>query len=171
MYIYILTLYSVCSWTLLTYISMYNIHIRNYKDICCYMNLCANNHYLFLPLAILLFSSIVIFIVGIIIIAILYTHLYIYIVHIGYYLYIYIYTYIPQTKTSTCFTDVPFFRDPLQALARRREHPHLPAQFSFYLTGRGSNDAKSLGDAGGWEGWVGWRSYMGIGIIYIYECI
>lgn len=24
-----------------------------------------------------------------------------------------------------------------------REHPHLPAQFSFYLTGRGSNDAKS----------------------------
>ena len=94
---------------------MYNIHIRNYKDICCYMNLCANNHYLFLPLAILLFSSIVIFIVGIIIIAILYTHLYIYIVHIGYYLYIYIYiyTYIPQTKTSTCFTDVPFFRDPI----------------------------------------------------------
>ena len=77
------------------------------------MNLCANNHYLFLPLAILLFSSIVIFIVGIIIIAILYTHLYIYIVHIGYYLYIYIYTYIPQTKTSTCFTDVPFFRDPI----------------------------------------------------------
>ncbi|CAK9024057.1 unnamed protein product [Durusdinium trenchii] len=24
-----------------------------------------------------------------------------------------------------------------------REHPHLPAQFSFYLTGRGSSDAKS----------------------------
>ena len=131
---------------------MYNIHIRNYKDICCYMNLCANNHYLFLPLAILLFSSIVIFIVGIIIIAILYTHLYIYIVHIGYYLYIYIYIHTSNKNINMLYRCAIFSRSNKQALARRREHPHLPAQFSFYLTGRGSNDAKSLGDAGGWEG-------------------
>lgn len=29
-----------------------------------------------------------------------------------------------------------------------REHPHLPAQFSFYLTGRGSSDAKPGPGAG-----------------------
>jgi len=107
--------------------------------------MCANNHYLFLPLVILLFSSIIIIIVGIII-AILYTHLYIYIVHIGYYLYIYIYT---SNKNINMLYRCAIQRDPLQALfCLGREHPHLPAQFSFYLTGRGSNDAKSLGDAG-----------------------